>query len=113
MPRLDFDETIASEAGQWKWLSQLNDLGVTIVASSLKHDAVETLARVISYPIVCCPTMLCHDFFVMVVQETIYGKDFTVVSTEGAINIAYTSLHLELHHDLVYLESPPGSPHHH
>ncbi|XP_038073545.1 probable gamma-butyrobetaine dioxygenase isoform X2 [Patiria miniata] len=42
------------------------------------------------------------------VQETLYGKTFTVEATEDAINVAYTPVALELHMDLVYFQSPPG-----
>ncbi len=38
-----------------------------------------------------------------------YGETFDVKTTEKSINIAYTSLPLELHTDLVYYESPPGT----
>ena len=50
-----------------------------------------------------CAKWKCRD------QVTVYGEDFDVVATENPVNVAYTSLPLELHHDLVYLESPPGA----
>ncbi|CAG8500577.1 6833_t:CDS:2 [Funneliformis caledonium] len=42
------------------------------------------------------------------VRSTIYGKFFDVKSIPAANNIAYTSLNLNLHMDLLYYESPPG-----
>ena len=48
-----------------------------------------------------------HDI-IITPQTTVYGETFDVIATENAINVAYTSLELELHVDLVYYESPPG-----
>lgn len=42
------------------------------------------------------------------IRETFYGRVFTVKSVPNAKNIAYTSLHLPVHMDLMYFESPPG-----
>ena len=42
------------------------------------------------------------------VRPTFYGDTFTVESIPDAKNIAYTSLYLALHMDLLYFESPPG-----
>ena len=41
-------------------------------------------------------------------QHTVYGETFDVVVEESPINVAYSSLGLPLHQDLVYYESPPG-----
>ena len=41
-------------------------------------------------------------------QETFYGGSWNVKSDINSKNIAYTSLHLGLHMDLMYIESPPG-----
>ncbi|KAI9033821.1 hypothetical protein CLU79DRAFT_725613 [Phycomyces nitens] len=42
------------------------------------------------------------------IQETFYGRDFDVKNIAKSINIAYTSLYLGFHMDLMYLDSPPG-----
>jgi len=42
------------------------------------------------------------------VQNQIYGEAWDVVSSEKAINIAYTGEYLGPHMDLCYYESPPG-----
>lgn len=42
------------------------------------------------------------------IRETFYGRSWNVVSVPEAKNIAYTSLFLDLHMDLMYFESPPG-----
>ncbi|KAI8915753.1 hypothetical protein EDD86DRAFT_185603 [Gorgonomyces haynaldii] len=42
------------------------------------------------------------------VQETFYGPSWDVKSVPDSKNIAYTSLYLGLHMDLMYFESPPG-----
>ncbi|KAJ3288580.1 hypothetical protein HDU79_004746 [Rhizoclosmatium sp. JEL0117] len=43
-----------------------------------------------------------------VVRESFYGRTWDVKSVKNAKNIAYTSLDLGLHMDLLYFESPPG-----
>ncbi|XP_025105216.1 gamma-butyrobetaine dioxygenase-like [Pomacea canaliculata] len=42
------------------------------------------------------------------ISSTIYGKTFDVVSTPKPINVAYSSVALDFHMDLIYYESPPG-----
>jgi gamma-butyrobetaine dioxygenase len=42
------------------------------------------------------------------ILETFYGKSWDVRSVPNSKNIAYTSLFLSLHMDLMYLEAPPG-----
>ena len=58
---------------------------------------------------------VCHHAFrsvfmlFMLYQKTIYDETFDVVSTKNPVNIAYTPLELEVHTDLAYYESPPGT----
>lgn len=42
------------------------------------------------------------------VKETFYGRSWNVISVPEAKNVAYTSVYLPLHMDLLYYESPPG-----
>ncbi|CAO3607620.1 unnamed protein product [Cunninghamella blakesleeana] len=42
------------------------------------------------------------------IQETFYGRDFDVKNVAKSVNIAYTSLYLGFHMDLMYLDCPPG-----
>ncbi|KAJ3086237.1 hypothetical protein HK102_013374 [Quaeritorhiza haematococci] len=42
------------------------------------------------------------------IRETFYGRTWDVKSKPNAKNIAYTSLDLGLHMDLLYFEAPPG-----
>ncbi|KAK9461333.1 uncharacterized protein V1516DRAFT_695974 [Lipomyces oligophaga] len=42
------------------------------------------------------------------IKQTFYGKSWDVISIPDAKNIAYTSVNLPLHMDLLYYESPPG-----
>lgn len=42
------------------------------------------------------------------IRETFYGRSWDVRSVPNAKNIAYTSLFLGLHMDLMYFEAPPG-----
>ncbi|EJD36534.1 Clavaminate synthase-like protein [Auricularia subglabra TFB-10046 SS5] len=41
------------------------------------------------------------------IRETFYGQTWDVVARRGSTNIAYTSLFLGLHMDLMYFEHPP------
>lgn len=41
-------------------------------------------------------------------KNTFYGPTWNVRSVESAKNVAYTSVDLDLHMDLLYYESPPG-----
>ncbi|ORY77705.1 taurine catabolism dioxygenase TauD, TfdA family-domain-containing protein, partial [Protomyces lactucae-debilis] len=41
-------------------------------------------------------------------KRTFYGETWNVQSLEDAKNVAYTSVDLDLHMDLLYFESPPG-----
>ncbi|EJD45326.1 Clavaminate synthase-like protein [Auricularia subglabra TFB-10046 SS5] len=41
------------------------------------------------------------------IRETFYGQTWDVVAKRGSTNIAYTSLFLGLHMDLLYFEHPP------
>jgi gamma-butyrobetaine dioxygenase len=42
------------------------------------------------------------------IMETFYGRTWDVKSVPHATNIAYTSMDLGYHHDLLYFEAPPG-----
>lgn len=42
------------------------------------------------------------------IMETFYGRSWDVKSVSNSKNIAYTSLNLGFHMDLLYFESPPG-----
>lgn len=43
-----------------------------------------------------------------IIKDTFYGMSWDVKSVPDSKNIAYTSLQLGLHMDLMYFESPPG-----
>ncbi len=72
-------------------LKQLQSQGIVFISSIPKNVTVETLALKFG-PI----------------QETFYGKTWSVISKPSAKNIAYTSVPLPLHMDLLYFEAPPG-----
>ena len=98
-------EIRGSEHGQLRWLQQLSEYGLSVVHAPTVPGIVTELAKTISYPQV---GMVWFGAWCSFVQVTVYGEDFDVVATDNPVNIAYTSLPLELHQDLVYLESPPG-----
>eukprot|EP00962_Isochrysis_galbana_P046224 scaffold18517_cov129-Isochrysis_galbana.AAC.1 len=77
---------------RWSWLSELHEHGAVLV-----HDAPcekKTVMQVAQW--------------IGPVQNQIYGEAWDVVSSENAINIAYTGEYLGPHMDLCYYESPPG-----
>lgn len=69
--------------------------GIAIIEDIPKSDPsewkVKTIAQRISY-----------------IKNTLYGSSWDVVSVPSAKNVAYTSVYLPLHMDLLYYESPPG-----
>ncbi|EDQ85605.1 uncharacterized protein MONBRDRAFT_38789 [Monosiga brevicollis MX1] len=76
------------------WLDDMANKGAALLVDAPAGDPdarVVDLAARISQP-----------------MPTIYGATFDVVATENPINIAYSSVALDLHQDLVYYESTPG-----
>ncbi|KAH9269887.1 hypothetical protein BASA83_008042 [Batrachochytrium salamandrivorans] len=90
--RVSYDEFFNHYSGFRSVLQQLNDFGLVFLTGVPTNDKqVEALVRRMG-PI----------------QETFYGSSWDVRHVEDANNIAYTSLPLGLHMDLMYYESPPG-----
>ncbi|ORX61493.1 Clavaminate synthase-like protein [Hesseltinella vesiculosa] len=101
-------QTWAAKDYQLNWVSYHDymntDAGLHRVVQQLYHDGLVFLNDV--------PT---EDTGVTTVaerigpvQETFYGRDFDVKSVTKSVNIAYTSLYLGYHMDLMYLDGPPG-----
>ncbi|KAJ3325114.1 hypothetical protein HDV06_004870 [Boothiomyces sp. JEL0866] len=76
-----------------KVLQQLHDFGLSFLKNvpTEKDTQVEQVAQAFG-PI----------------KETFYGKSWNVKNDPNSKNIAYTSLYLGLHMDLMYFESPPA-----
>jgi hypothetical protein len=92
IPRLKFDYVMADDEGLWRWLDHLSKDGICMITRTpLVENMVKLLAYRVSHP-----------------MPTIYGEVFDVKCTSTPINMAYTSLPLELHQDLIYYESAPG-----
>eukprot|EP00053_Salpingoeca_punica_P012738 m.114490 g.114490 ORF g.114490 m.114490 type:complete len:477 (-) comp16025_c0_seq11:1515-2945(-) len=92
MPAINFDMLMAEEDALFEWLRSLSETGYCMIKRApMVKDVVQLLAYRISHP-----------------MPTIYGEVFDVVSQPNPINVAYTSLGLELHQDLIYYESAPG-----
>ena len=74
-------------------LVSLNHTGIAVLTHcpTEKDDDVLSIANRIASP-----------------MNTIYGYTWRVEATPKPINVAYSSIELELHQDLVYYESPPG-----
>ncbi|KAJ3110641.1 hypothetical protein HDU96_006407 [Phlyctochytrium bullatum] len=91
--RVEFDEYMGSDQGLLKVLTQLRDYGLAFLKNvpTANHKEIENVARRIG-----C------------IRETFYGTSWDVKSVPQAKNIAYTSLDLGLHMDLMYFEAPPG-----
>eukprot|EP01114_Cavostelium_apophysatum_P018818 TRINITY_DN5907_c0_g1_i1.p1 TRINITY_DN5907_c0_g1~~TRINITY_DN5907_c0_g1_i1.p1 ORF type:complete len:374 (+),score=87.86 TRINITY_DN5907_c0_g1_i1:219-1340(+) len=92
LPTLHYDRIMKEEEGVWEWLQQLQKFGVSVmVGVPTEKNKILDVARRISY-----------------IRNTMYGEVWDVASVPDAINIAYTSLEIDLHQDLLYYESPPG-----
>ncbi|KAK9722907.1 hypothetical protein K7432_002342 [Basidiobolus ranarum] len=90
--RIPYEEYMNTETGLLKCLRQLNDFGLCFLSGvPTSDDEVIKVANRIGS-----------------IKETFYGKSWDVKSVPQAKNIAYTSLFLGLHMDLLYFESPPG-----
>ena len=91
LPTVDFTK-IQSGEGQYQLTKKISTHGYCIVQNCpTSKDSVQKVAS--------CITPVIPSF---------YGNTFDVVSTENAINVAYTNVELPLHMDLIYMESAPG-----
>ncbi|ESO91993.1 hypothetical protein LOTGIDRAFT_233281 [Lottia gigantea] len=92
IPVVNYTDVINSKEAVYNWLYQINEYGLCLMKDvPTEEKAFISLANKIG-PI----------------QETNYGKTFSVKSEPNPVNIAYSTEELTLHMDLVYLESPPG-----
>ena len=92
VPSVNYSDIVSGDKGLHSWLSLLAERGLVLV-----KDVPTELGMVVRVSELVAP-----------VQETSYGRMFDVLSTDNAINIAYTPSELEPHMDLTYYESPPG-----
>ncbi|XP_035824799.1 gamma-butyrobetaine dioxygenase [Aplysia californica] len=92
IPTVQYDEIRSSQKGLLKWLQQINEAGLSIVKGVPTEDSMVLEVAELIAP----------------VSKGIYGYTFDVEAMPDAINVAYTNVHLDLHMDLVYFESPPG-----
>jgi gamma-butyrobetaine dioxygenase len=96
LPRFPFLPLCQQDDALLQWLDALAEEGAALVTAcpappDEEDHAVVALAKRISQP-----------------QPTIYGTTFDVVAMPEPINIAYSTVKLDLHQDLIYYESPPG-----
>ena len=83
---------VKTDRGQYQLTKKISTNGYCIVRNCpTAKDSVQKVAN--------CITPVIPSF---------YGNTFDVVSTENAINVAYTNVELPLHMDLIYMESAPG-----
>ena len=90
---LDWEEYFSTDdSGLYKALKALSIYGLFFLKNvPSEESSVEKIAQQIG-PL----------------KSTFYGKTWDVKSLPESKNIAYTSLNLGLHMDLLYLDSPPG-----
>lgn len=93
---VSFKDYLESDSALLGALERLNQDGLIFVSDiprpkSDEDIPVEDIARRVGY-----------------IQQTFYGQSWNVVSVPNAKNVAYTSVYLPLHMDLLYYESPPG-----
>ncbi|KAI8067974.1 hypothetical protein BC940DRAFT_238441 [Gongronella butleri] len=91
-----YDDYMTTDKGLHKVVQQLYSDGLVFLEGVPVHD--ESVTRVAER--------------IGPVQETFYGRDFDVKNVAKSVNIAYTSLYLGYHMDLMqvgsYLDCPPG-----
>ncbi|CAF3071381.1 unnamed protein product [Rotaria socialis] len=85
------DDYLHSDQGLYTALKLLNDYGIVFIDNVQGEFTVECLAERIG-----------------VIRHTFYGKTWDIQNVNQPINIAYTSLELGLHMDLLSFEAPPG-----
>ncbi|KAI8343233.1 hypothetical protein BC941DRAFT_325240, partial [Chlamydoabsidia padenii] len=88
-----YEDYMTTEKGLYQVVDQLYRDGLVFLKDvpALDHQSVTRVAERIGP-----------------VQETFYGRDFDVKNVAKSVNIAYTSLYLGFHMDLMYLDCPPG-----
>ncbi|KAJ3243111.1 hypothetical protein HDU78_000805 [Chytriomyces hyalinus] len=97
---IDYSQLVTSDTALLSLLQQLQSHGLAFVRNVPVTEADDPkqepqLEKIIS-------RMGC------VVRDSFYGRTWNVKSIQQAKNIAYTSLDLGLHMDLLYFDSPPG-----
>ncbi|KAA8909024.1 hypothetical protein FN846DRAFT_776767 [Sphaerosporella brunnea] len=90
---IDYSDYMTSDEALFRAVKHLSLYGLMFIRGIPKqqHDAIEGLASRIGN-----------------LKNTFYGMTWDVKSVKDSKNIAYTSLNLGLHMDLLYFESPPG-----
>ncbi|XP_071834435.1 gamma-butyrobetaine dioxygenase-like [Apostichopus japonicus] len=89
----DYQAVSDTESSHYfEWLHNLNLSGVTIVNNVPTETGASGKVGELIGP----------------VTTTLYGKVSDVVAVENPINVAYSSISLDVHQDLMYYESPPG-----
>ncbi|CAF2042993.1 unnamed protein product [Rotaria magnacalcarata] len=85
------DDYLHSDQGLYTVLKLLHDYGIAFIDNVRGEFTVERLVERIGE-----------------IRHTFYGKTWNVQNVKQAINVAYTSVELGLHMDLLYFEAPPG-----
>jgi len=93
LPQFSFSALNAGESKlRAKWLCSLHQCGAILVQGApCERHTVKQVAE-----------------WIGPLQNQIYGETWDVISSDNAINIAYTGEYLGPHMDLCYYESPPG-----
>ncbi|XP_070180244.1 gamma-butyrobetaine dioxygenase-like isoform X2 [Littorina saxatilis] len=92
IPQLYYSDLIKTSDGVLRWLRQINEAGVSLMKDVPTEDnMVQKIAEHIG------PA-----------EDLIYGETWDVISTPKPINVAYSTVGLDFHMDLIYYESPPG-----
>ena len=91
-PQIGLDEIDSGDAGLRRWLTMVREFGFAIVTDvPTQVGAVVDLAQRIAH-----------------IQETHFGREFQVISKPDPENLAYTSVKLTSHTDVVNRRNLPG-----
>lgn len=89
---IDYADLMNKDEAVWQWLQQLLKFGYCLIRGVPQQEG--EVARVAQR--------------MGQLRDTIYGLTWDVKSIENAANIAYSSLPIPPHMDLMYYEVPPG-----
>lgn len=112
IPKIDYEDYMTKPEAVNYAVQSLHDFGVVYVSGMPDQTGVVDKSGKGDFDLVSTKEepALVEEIAKRIgyVKETFYGRSWNVISVPEAKNVAYTSVYLPLHMDLLYYESPPG-----
>lgn len=112
IPKIDYQEYMNNPDVLGNAVKALHDFGVVYLANLPEQTGIIDKTGQGAFDLVATTDQpaLVENIASRIgyVKETFYGRSWNVISVPQAKNVAYTSVYLPLHMDLLYYESPPG-----